>query len=89
MQVMMLHEKAIAPDEFEWSDARHLDVASKIDADNVSRRWLHYHSVRLCNEADVESVARAPGHADDGETAKAHYLGGGAIESAVHAGSSC
>lgn len=30
----------------------------------------------------VENVARALGHADDGDTLKAHYLGGGAIESA-------
>lgn len=30
----------------------------------------------------VEQVARALGHADDGGTLRAHYLGGGAIESA-------
>jgi integrase len=30
----------------------------------------------------IEQVAQAVGHADDGATLKAHYLGGGAIESA-------
>jgi len=72
---------------------------------NVSRHWLHYHAVRLCEKAgvprvtphglrgsgatmavrlggSVEQVARALGHADEGDTLKAHYLGAGAIESA-------
>lgn len=72
---------------------------------DVSRHWLHYHTVRLCEEANVprvtphglrgsgatsavrlgghiEDVARALGHADEGDTLKAHYLAGGAIESA-------
>ncbi len=72
---------------------------------NVSRHWLHYHTVRLCDVAKVsrvtphglrgsgassavrlggtiENVARALGHADDGDTLKAHYLAGGALESA-------
>lgn len=71
----------------------------------ISRHWLHYHTVRLCDVAGVprvtphglrgsgatqavrlggsiEQVATALGHADDGDTLKAHYLGGGAIESA-------
>lgn len=38
------------------------------------------HAVRL--GGGVEQVARALGHGDEGDTLKAHYLGGGAIESA-------
>jgi integrase len=72
---------------------------------DVTRHWLLYHTVRLCEEAgvprvtphglrgsgattavrlggSVEDVARALGHGDEGSTLKAHYLGGGAIESA-------
>lgn len=72
---------------------------------DVTRAWLHYHTVRLCEAAGVprvtphglrgsgatqavrlggsiEQVAEAVGHADGGATLKAHYLGGGAIESA-------
>jgi integrase len=72
---------------------------------NVTRYWLHYHTVRLCGLAEVPrvtphglrgsgassavrlggsigDVARALGHADDGETLKGHYLSGGSAESA-------
>jgi integrase len=74
----------------------------------VSRHWLHYHTVRLCDAAGVprvtphglrgsgvtnavrmggslEQVAQAAGHADahtGADTLRAHYLGGGALESA-------